>query len=154
MTRRNTVATDERGIVLNRRYAQAAETVFRAWTDAELLRRWYAPDDGWIVGRAEVQPGVGGSYVVTFGPPPRGDAYQERGTYTEFAPPSRLAWNGTLTGVVEEALRVEVTFAADGPETEMTLRETGVVFGNAVPTEHEEGWTSTLVHLDRLLDAR
>ncbi|MEV7694782.1 SRPBCC domain-containing protein [Microbacterium sp. NPDC089189] len=135
---------------LTRTYAKPPSEVFRAWVEPEQLRRWYAPVDGWVVGAADVTPGVGGSYTVAFGPAPDGDAYREHGTYTVFDPPHRLAWTGTLEGDDELTLLTEVTFTAEGAGTRVTVVESELPDAATVE-EHTEGWTTALENLAQLL---
>lgn len=134
-------------ITVIRTYPHPPEHVFRAWTDPELLRRWYVPVDGWVVGSAEVVPGVGGSYAVSFGPPPDGDAYRETGTYTVFDPPHCLETHGTVDGgeAAGEPGRIRVDFVAVDGGCEVTVVETDLSPAGAA--EHEEGWSVTLEHL-------
>ncbi|MCC4909548.1 SRPBCC domain-containing protein [Microbacterium sp. cx-59] len=145
------MTANDRSITLTRTYARPPADVFEVWVDPESLRHWYAPVEGWVVGSAEVSPGVGGSYTVTFGPPPEGDAYREHGTYTAFDAPHHLAWTGTLEGEGDLTLRTEVTFAAHGEGTLVTLTEQELP-DDATAEEHTEGWTTALKHLAKLLD--
>lgn len=147
---------DDRSITITHRYSQPVAQVFAAWVDPDLLRRWYAPVEGWVVGSAEVIPGVGGSYTVTFGPAPAGDDYRESGTYTVFDPPHRLAWTGTvegedMEGAETDELSVEVTFSEVGSATVVTIVERGFS-RDEVAEEHTEGWTETLRALGTLFE--
>jgi uncharacterized protein YndB with AHSA1/START domain/DNA-binding transcriptional ArsR family regulator len=54
----------ERTIELSIEVAAPAATVWRAWTDAEVVRRWWAPEH-FVVAQATVEPWVGGRYEIT-----------------------------------------------------------------------------------------
>ena len=140
----------DRTVTLTRRYAASPDAVWAAWTDATILRTWYAPLEGWVVGDATVDARVGGGYRVTFGPAPEGDLYVEEGTYTIVDPVTRLAWDARLTGEGEsEASVIELGFAADGEGTVLTVVESGLSEQSAA--DHEMGWTGALDRLEELL---
>lgn len=139
-------------ITLHHTITADIETVFNAWVTPEILTTWYAPVEGWVVGHAEVEPGVGGHYRISFGPPPAGDAYTEEGTYTVFEPVHRLAWTGTVTGDGEgDILEISVTFESHGERTVVTVTETGLRTAEAFE-EHSEGWRATLAQLSVALE--
>ncbi len=142
--------TADRSITVTRRISAPPETVFRHWTDPELVRGWYAPVDDWIVGTADITPGVGGGYHITFGPPPAGDAYSEKGVYLVYETARRLVWDGTVEGdgADRSVSRIEITFAEDGDGTVVTVVESGLAADSAA--EHEQGWTTGL---EKLADA-
>lgn len=74
--------------VLEREFAAPRELVWRAWTDAELLPRWYGPGAETIIHRLDVEPG--GLWLVEMR---WGDnAHFQRAEYTEVEPPDRLVW--------------------------------------------------------------
>ncbi len=144
--------TGDRTIALERTFRAPRETVFRCWTEPELLKTWYSPVDEWIVGHAEVTPGVGGGYLVRFGPAPDGDAYAEEGTYRVFDAPARLVIEGTVAGEdMQEASLIEVRFLEEDSGTRVVVTETGLSAEAA--SEHEQGWQGCLDHLEASLAA-
>ena len=56
---------DERGIclTLHRTIHAPVETVYAAWTEAEVLRRWFAPGDA-AVARVVAEIAVGGEFLI------------------------------------------------------------------------------------------
>lgn len=140
------VALSRPGLVAARHLAAEPDEVFAAWTDAELIRAWYAPVDGWSVGEASVDARVGGGYRLTFGPD--GTGFVEEGTYTVLDPGVRLAWDGTLTGAtgLAETLHVEVDLVATETGTTVIVSQHDMGSEEAAAT-HEEGWLATLRHL-------
>ncbi|MGV8969923.1 MAG: SRPBCC family protein [Microbacteriaceae bacterium] len=137
-------------ITVTHTVAADIETTFNAWVTPEILTTWYAPVYGWIVGSAEVTPGVGGHYRVSFGPPPLGNDYTEEGTYTAFEPPVHLEWNGSVTDEGGENLHISVSFEARGTSTLVTVVEAGLTTTEAAE-EHTEGWTAALAKLSATL---
>ena len=53
-------------LTLTRRYPVAPEKVWRAWTHAETLKRWWAPRPGEPVSLAELDVRVGGRFRIVY----------------------------------------------------------------------------------------
>jgi len=139
------------GFELRRRYAASRERLFKAFTDPNDLRAWYAPVTGWEVSHAEVDARAGGSYHLEFGPPGC-DPVVEKARFVEFDPPARLVIELGLSGAIaEETTRVTVEFIDHGDETEVVVRETGYS-SEEVARMHEGGWTTMLDQLRRVID--
>lgn len=103
------------------------EGAFRHWVDPEALRRWYAPDDSWIVETAEADLRVGGAWRVRFGPTPE-EMYVERGVFEEVDPPHRVVYTTVHEfpdGRPSFQTLVTVTFEPRGDRTLLTLLDTG-----------------------------
>jgi uncharacterized protein YndB with AHSA1/START domain len=141
---------------LTRRFAAPRERVFAAWTDPELLRRWWAALEGWQTARAEVDLRPQGRYRLTMRDPEAGAEYTVSGEFVEVVPPARLAYTWTWEGDAEimrgsEGTLVTVEFAADGDGTEVVLTHTGFA-GEHIRDLHGEGWTGCLANLKGALD--
>jgi uncharacterized protein YndB with AHSA1/START domain len=136
---------DASGFVLRRRYRVSRERLFRAFTDPDDLRGWYAPVAGWEVSHAEVDPREGGGYHLEFGPP-GGDQIIEKGIFREFDPPNRLVFEVALSGGIDEATRVTVDFVEHGDETEVVVSETGYS-SEEITRRHAGGWATMLEQL-------
>lgn len=74
--------------VLERVFVAPRELVWKVWTDAELLPRWYGPGVETIVHRLDVRPGGLWLDEMRMG----GRSQFERIEYTEVRPPERLVW--------------------------------------------------------------
>ena len=74
--------------VLEREFDAPRELVWKVWTDAELLPRWYGPGVETIVHHLEVKPGGLWLDEMRMG----GGSHYERIEYTEVTPPERLIW--------------------------------------------------------------
>ena len=74
--------------VLEQEFAAPRELVWKAWTDPELLQRWYGPGAGTIVHRIDLE--VRGLALVEMRW--NGNASYQRSQYTEIIPPERLVW--------------------------------------------------------------
>ena len=74
---------------LSRVFPAPRETVFRAWSSADHIKRWFCPA-GYSVPEARVEMRVGGEFEVCMRSP-EGVDHWTRGTFTEVSPPGRLA---------------------------------------------------------------
>ncbi|HEX9938731.1 MAG TPA: SRPBCC domain-containing protein [Longimicrobium sp.] len=122
MKNRTTVErTSDREVVVTRTINGPARIVFEAFTNAELLERWWVPKSmGMTLLSCEVDARVGGKYRLEFdvgGPEPAAFF----GTYVEVEPYSRLAWTNEEGG--EGGSVTTVTFEEEGGKTLVVLRE-------------------------------
>lgn len=139
-------------LIFRRTYDAPIARVWRAWTDAAELGKWFLAGDDHVVHFAEVDLRVGGCFCVSFGPPGK-PPYTETNRYTEVAPPTRLAWTGDMT-VGGEAIEgggasvLELVDLGDS-RTELILTNTG----DEDLWRHGEGWLPCLASLERHLAA-
>ena len=126
--------------------------VFRAWTEAAELKRWFAAAEGFTTPLAEVDLRVGGRYRLGMQPPGSGQVLVATGEYQEITPPRRLSftwrWDGTAPD--EPVTLVTVTFDPHPEGTELTLTHTRFT-STASRDEHETGWIGCLNQLERAL---
>jgi len=87
--------TSDRELVLTRIIDAPPEKLFRAWTDPELLKQWFAPLP-YTTPHAEldVRPG-GSSLIVMRGPD--GNEFPNRGVYLEVVENERLVFTDAYT---------------------------------------------------------
>jgi uncharacterized protein YndB with AHSA1/START domain len=108
------------------------EVVWRYWTDAERMGDWWGT-------AAELDPRPGGSCRVEVG-----DGAVMRGEFIELVPHERIVfsfgWEPTdgAPAVAPGSTRVEVTLTADGRDTILTLRHTGLP--SSLADLHRRGW--------------
>ncbi len=74
--------------VLEREFDAPAELVWKTWTDAELLPRWYGPRVETIIHKLDVEPGGLWLNEMKWD----GNSNYQRVEYTEVSPPNRLVW--------------------------------------------------------------
>ena len=113
-------ATADREIVISRVINAPRELVFEAFTEEQHLSRWWGPD-GFTTTTRTFEFRVGGEWdFVMHGPD--GTDYQEWISWTEIAPPERIALlHGEARGDAN-AFESVLTFAADGPATRIEMR--------------------------------
>jgi len=137
-------------LTLERFYPVAPEKVWRAWTDPQALARWFGPGGPQPVALAELDVRVGGRYRIQFGGA-QGTEHEVQGVYREVVPPRRLAftWRWPRTTPERESLvTIELRQAARGTELVFTHAQ---LFDEAVRDGHRQGWSETLVKLERFL---
>ena len=144
--------TADREIVISRDISAPRELVFEAFTEVRHLRRWWGPE-GFTTTTRAIEFRVGGSWdFVMHGPD--GTDYQEWITWTEIAPPERIALLHGESRDDPNAFESVLTFAPDGPGGRGTRIEMRTVFptrelrDEAVEKYHAvEGGRQTLDHL-------
>ena len=85
----------ERELVISRIIDAPPEKVFRCWTDAELLPKWFAPKP-WSTPRAELDARSGGSNFIVMANP-EGEEFPNRGVYLEVVPNERVVFTDAFT---------------------------------------------------------
>jgi uncharacterized protein YndB with AHSA1/START domain len=116
--------TSDRELLLTRLIDAPREKLFRAWTDPELLKQWFAPLP-WTTPKAEldVRPG-GANLVVMRGPD--GNEFPNRGVYLEIVPNERLVFTDAYSEAWQPSekpfMTVILTFEDEGGKTRYTAR--------------------------------
>jgi uncharacterized protein YndB with AHSA1/START domain len=119
-----TNAVSDRELVLTRLIDAPRETVYRAWTEPELLKQWFAPKPFTTpVAELEVRPG-GSNLIVMAGPD--GVEVPNRGVYLEVVPNEKLVFTDAYTKAWEPSekpfMTVALTFQDEGGKTRYTAR--------------------------------
>ena len=114
----------DRELVLTRLIDAPREKLYRAWTDPELLKQWFAPKP-WTtpVVELDVRPGGAGLFVMRS---PEGQDMPNHGTYLEVVPNERLVSTDAFTRAWEPSgkpfMLLIVTFEDEGGKTRYTAR--------------------------------
>jgi uncharacterized protein YndB with AHSA1/START domain len=117
-----TAATSDRELVLTRIIDAPPEKVFRAWTEPELLKQWFAPLPYTTpVAELDVRPGGANLIVMR---DPQGNDMPNRGIYLEVVPNRRLVFTDAYTKEWEPSekpfMTVMLTFEDQGGKTKYT----------------------------------
>ena len=113
-------ATADREIVISRVIRAPREVVFEAFTEVRHLSQWWGPD-GFTTTTRAFEFRVGGVWdFVMHGPD--GTDYQEWITWTEIAPPERIALLHGESRGDPNAFESVLTFAPDGAATRIEMR--------------------------------
>jgi uncharacterized protein YndB with AHSA1/START domain len=116
--------TADRELVLSRLIDAPREKVYRAWTDADILRQWFAPKP-WTTPRAELDVRPGGNSLVVMRDP-EGNEYPNHGVYLDVVPNERLVFTDAFTTAWQPSEKpfftAIVTFADEGGKTRYIAR--------------------------------
>jgi uncharacterized protein YndB with AHSA1/START domain len=111
----------ERELVITRTFNAPARIVFEAWTQPELLQRWWTPKSfGITFVSCEMDARTGGSYRFVFSHPDFEQPMAFVGKYVEVTPCSRIVWTNEESA--DGALST-LTFEEKGGKTLLVLHE-------------------------------
>jgi uncharacterized protein YndB with AHSA1/START domain len=140
-------------VVLRRVFDAPRELVFRAWTEAEHLARWWGPE-GFTNPVCELDARPGGAIRIDM-TAPDGSVFPMGGEVKEVTPPSRFVFTSTAFDGGLENLNT-VTFDEEGSKTHVTITalivEASPEYLEAL-SGMEEGWSQSLDRLAALLAA-
>jgi uncharacterized protein YndB with AHSA1/START domain len=138
-------ATDSTTLRLERTFVAPAEDVFDAWTNPEVLRRWWGPGPTWRTPVAEVDLRVGGRYRLSMEDPDAGTVLTVTGEYREVRRPERLvySWSWVQDGQAGHESTVTVEFVGHDDRTIVQLEHTGLESQES-RERHEQGWAACL----------
>jgi uncharacterized protein YndB with AHSA1/START domain len=116
--------SSDRELVLTRLIDAPREAVFRAWTDPDLLKQWFAPLP-WTTPAAHLDVRPGGACLVVMRDP-EGRDFPNHGVYLEVVPNERLVFTDAYTEAWEPSqkpfMTVIATFDDEGGKTRYTAR--------------------------------
>ena len=142
-------------VTLTREFNAPPQRVFQAWTDPQILVKWFGPK-GVSTESAQIDLQVGGAYQFDLRLPD-GQIAHHRGEYREIDPPRKLVFTGILdgqgcagsTGVYAETL---VTIEFQDLEGSTRLILTHEFFPNEASKEsHSMGWGGSFDRLAEML---
>ena len=115
---------DDRELVLTRLIDAPSDKLWRCWTEAQLLKKWFTPPP-FSVPHAELDVRAGGSsYVLMKGP--NGEEIHNRGIYLEVVKNQRLVFTDAYTKAWEPSAKPFFTgvlsFETQGAKTLYTAR--------------------------------
>lgn len=114
--------TSDRELVVTRRFKAPRPLVFRAWSEAELFKRWWVPKSAPITMLScEMDVRTGGSYKLVFSHPAAPEPMAFFGRYLEVVPPSRIVWTNEEAG--EAGQVTTVTFEEQGDTTRVVMHD-------------------------------
>jgi uncharacterized protein YndB with AHSA1/START domain len=136
---------------LEHAFAAPPEAVFDAWTDPEVLRRWWAAEPTWTSPGCEVDLRVGGRYALRMHDD-EGGIHAVGGEFREVRRPHRLVYTWCWEG--DDGLHpghislVTVEFLSSGEGTTVRLEHTGLA-SETSRERHTAGWLGVLDNLGR-----
>ncbi|MFZ5781370.1 MAG: SRPBCC family protein [Pseudomonadota bacterium] len=114
----------DRELVLTRLIDAPREKLYRAWTEPELLKQWFAPKP-WRTPVVELDVRPGGSILFVMRGPD-GQEMPNRGVYLDVVPNERLVTTDAYVKAWEPSdkpfMTLTVTFETEGGKTRYTAR--------------------------------
>jgi len=134
-------------LVLKRQFSASIESVFDAWTTAEILAHWFGPQ-GFVVSHSEIDLRIGGKYIIEINSPD-GNSIKHFGQYLEISSPHKLVFTWMLEdqpckgseGFCAETL-VSIELKSVEQATELTLTHEQLP-GKQAYDGHKFGWNSS-----------
>lgn len=137
-------------LVIERTFDAPATAVFDAFTDEEVMRRWWHARRDWTTSEATVDLRVGGAVRVVMRDLD-GDPHGGGGHYTVVDRPRRLAFTWTWDRDDEDReTLIEIAFVESGGRTAVTFTHSNLR-DEASARDHEGGWNGCFDNLERAL---
>ena len=136
-------------LTLKRRLNAPPSKIYRAWTDAAKISRWFGPEDAEIL-RAETDVRVGGRFRIVFRGPD-GEEHDVGGVYREVVPKQKLVFTWAWISTPERESLVTVALKRDGDGTLLTLTHEQF-FDEPARDRHRSGWSGALDNLENYID--
>ena len=142
-------------LVLTREFNAPIQSVFEAWTQAEILAKWFGPE-GFTVINAHADLTVGGNYEITIKSPDN-NIIKHFGEYVEINAPDSLVFtwelqDQTCAGSEGQHVTTLITllFKLTSKGTRLTLTHEKLP-DQAAFAGHQFGWTSSFDALHQYL---
>ena len=151
---------------LEREFAAPRELVWRAWTDPEILQRWYGPNIETVIHQFDLKEG--GVWLNEM--KMRGNSDFSKMIFQEVTPPSKLVWHHSSTdadwNIISNpmmpdwprVLLTTVTFETTGDNTNVCLTQiplqatdAEIACFAATMTGMDSGWGSGYKIIDEIL---
>lgn len=148
----DTTPVTDRDVFVTRAFTAPVATVWKFWTQPELISQWFGPDGFDVpLDTVVIEPKVGGRWELTMREIASGNLFPITGTITEIVPNEYIeiaADASTDSGELED-LGLRITFHDHGDKTRVTLHQ-----GEFTDEQKEQtavGWEMSWVKLDGLL---
>lgn len=137
---------------LEHTFAAPPEDVFDAWTNPDVLTRWWAAYPGWTSAGCEVDLRVGGRYMLRMRDE-HGQVHTVAGEYREVRRPQRLVYTwcwerDELHPGHVSVVSVQFDADADAGGTRVVLEHSDLASEES-RVRHSAGWSGTLRSLAR-----
>lgn len=129
--------SEKQSVTLNRTYRASQEQIWKAWTDPDVLRRWYgcAADQHWTIHDWDVRAGGRLHVSMDFD----GEPFVVHGEFLEVDAPNRLRFT------FGEGQTISVDISVSDGDSTVTVVHDGL--DGEMPNIVTEGWTSSLTEL-------
>jgi len=143
--------TEEPGRIvrIERTFQAPIEQVFDAWTNPEVMRRWFHCESDWETPEAEVDLREGGTVLVVMRRPD-GTLAGARGEYTLIDRPHRLVMTWTFDDDPSNQQLIELSFSESEGSTVVVMVNSGISTDERRDSQ-DWGWRGCLDQLERVL---
>ena len=157
---KNQNVSNEKDLLITHVFNASRDIVFRAWTDPQYLKEWFAPD-GCTIEYKKIEVRENGKYHSQLHDPLHGDCWI-KGIYHEVVVPEKLVFSSILTNEAGEdmdsveagkpkdwpnEIMTTVTFTAIGNSMKVTVHQT-VPEVLAKKTGAYQSWFKMFVRLE------
>ena len=133
-------------LTIKRRLNAPPAKVYAAWTDPQMIARWFGPAGVESV-EAKTDLRIGGRYHIIMHVP--GDRHDVMGVYREVMPNEKLVFTWAWKSTPERESLVTLTFRPDGAGTLLTLLHEQFFDADA-RDRHQQGWAGAIDKLEKL----
>ena len=150
------VLDDDRTLVIERTFRAAPRLVFEAWTNAAIVKKWWAPKSrGVSVTECSADVTVGGKYRYVL-QLPDASLIAFSGVYKEVEPHTRLVYTQVFEQIPGAEVLVTIAFHDRGDKTHLVSTEvypSAEARAAAIAAGMESGMRETMNQLDDLVAA-
>ncbi len=133
-------------LVINKNINASVDKVYKAWTDPEVIKKWFGPG-AMTVPNAEADLQVGGEYLIHMHDADAKSDHIVSGQYQEIIANEKLVFDWMWKDGVDRT-QVTVEFLAKGTdETQLTLTHRGFS-DQEFADKHNQGWGACLNGLE------
>ncbi|MFQ5651480.1 MAG: SRPBCC domain-containing protein, partial [bacterium] len=133
-------------LTVKRTFSAPCDRVYKAWTEPELLSKWFHVGDDWSTPVCEVDLRVGGRYRFGMQSPDSDALYAVHGVFRQVEHNKKLVFTWQWQGEETSETLVTVLFHDRGTATEVELIHQR--FPNAEERDkHQQGWQGCLQQL-------
>jgi uncharacterized protein YndB with AHSA1/START domain len=140
-------------VVVHRTYDASPERVYRAWSDAAELERWYMPgDERWSAKMLEHDFRIGGRKRLRFGPPD--EVFYEECYFVDIVPDRRICYAMAISrGDMRITVSmVTVELSPQGRRCDVRVTDqVAILDGAETAKDRERGWGETLDKLSAVV---
>jgi uncharacterized protein YndB with AHSA1/START domain len=135
-------------IRLERLFDAEVELLWKAWTDPNLLRRWFGSDPNGTVENVEMDLRIGGSYKITFKDSDQSE-HTCKGKLIAFVVQKMLKFSWEWESEPGHISELTVSFYSMGEKTRIVLEHRNL--NPASRHAYAEGWSRGLDKIERTL---
>lgn len=141
---------EEHTLLIDRSFDSPRTKVFKAWTSAEALSKWFAPSDKMTTEVLELNIQVGGRYTFKM-INENNEEYIVGGEYISIIPNEQLIFTWKWQSHEDSAeMLITLEFIDEGNSTVMKLLQERIPSEES-RKEHNKGWQGCLARLDTCL---